>query len=115
MKISNAFLLAASLGLFCAPAQAQSGVDSKNSSTDPVAENMLAYQRNIGGWPKAVGKEVVNYDKVLSEKERTLIKADSMRNDATIDNKATTKRSGTWSLLINPVATHAILPLLKKE
>lgn len=91
MKISIAFLLAASLGLFCAPAQAQSGVDSKNSSTDPVAENMLAYQRNIGGWPKAVGKEVVNYDKVLSEKERTLIKADSMRNDATIDNKATTK------------------------
>lgn len=91
MKISIVFLLITALGLFCAPAQAQSGIDRKNPLSDPVAENMLAYQRHVGGWPKAIGKEVVNYDKVLSEKERALIKADSMHNDATIDNKATTK------------------------
>lgn len=91
MKISIAFLLTTALGLFWVTAQAQSGTDTKNPLTDPVAENMLAYQRHVGGWPKAIGKEVVNYDKVLSEKERTLIKADSMHNDATIDNKATSK------------------------
>lgn len=91
MKINIAFLLTAGIGLFCATVHAQSGVDSKNSSTDAVAENMLAYQRSVGGWPKAVGKVVVNYEKMLSENERTLIRSDSMHNDATIDNKATTK------------------------
>lgn len=59
--------------------------------TDAVAENMLVYQRSIGGWPKAVGKVVVDYNKQLSETEKKTIKADSLHNDATIDNKATSK------------------------
>ncbi|WP_316817185.1 pectate lyase [Pedobacter nyackensis] len=65
--------------------------NQKNSPIDPIAENMLAYQRSIGGWPKAVGKELINYDKALAEIERAAIKADSLRSDATIDNKATSK------------------------
>ncbi|WP_316814161.1 pectate lyase [Pedobacter heparinus] len=93
MKISTPFLylLSTGFGLCCSTAQAQSDAAAKKAVTDPVAENMLAYQRSVGGWPKAVGKAVVNYDKVLSETERKAIKADSMRNDATIDNKATSK------------------------
>lgn len=84
-------LLTAGFGLVCIHARAQSDVNQKNATPDPVAENMLAYQRSVGGWPKAVGKTVVNYDKVLTDKERTAVKADSLRNDATIDNKATSK------------------------
>ncbi|NCI51623.1 pectate lyase [Sediminibacterium roseum] len=58
-------------------------------TTDPVAENMLAYQRAAGGWPKAVNEIKVDYNKVLSDAERTAIKNDSMHKDATIDNAAT--------------------------
>jgi PelA/Pel-15E family pectate lyase len=84
-------LLTTGLACFSINVNAQSDKNQKNTSTDPVAENMLAYQRSVGGWPKAVGKVVVNYEKVLSENERITIKADSLRNDATIDNKATSK------------------------
>lgn len=84
-------LLTTGLACFSINVQAQSDKNQKNISSDPVAENMLAYQRSVGGWPKAVGKVVVNYDKVLSENERIAIKADSLRSDATIDNKATSK------------------------
>lgn len=84
-------LLTTALGFLYIGAQAQSDVGQKSLPTDPVAENMLAYQRSIGGWPKAVGKEVVNYDKILSESDRAAVRADSLRNDATIDNKATSK------------------------
>lgn len=58
-------------------------------TTDPVAENMLAYQRAAGGWPKAVDEIKVDYNKVLSDAERAAIKNDSMHKDATIDNAAT--------------------------
>jgi PelA/Pel-15E family pectate lyase len=84
-------LLTTGLGFFYTGVQAQSDVSQKNIPTDPVAENMLAYQRSVGGWPKAIGKTVVNYDKVLSESDRVAVKADSLHNDATIDNKATSK------------------------
>jgi len=84
-------LLTTGLGFFYMTAQAQSDVNQKNIPADPVAENMLVYQRSVGGWPKAIGKVVLNYDKVLSESERLAIKADSLHNDATIDNKATSK------------------------
>lgn len=84
-------LLTIGLNFLCTAVQAQSDVNQKNFPADPVAENMLAYQRSVGGWPKAVGKVVVNYNKVLTEIERAAIKADAARNDATIDNKATSK------------------------
>lgn len=55
------------------------------------AENMLVYQRAIGGWPKAIQNIKVDYSKILSEAEKKVIIADSLRKDATIDNSATTK------------------------
>ncbi|MBW0177482.1 pectate lyase [Sediminibacterium sp.] len=55
------------------------------------AENMLLYQRAVGGWPKAVGEVKVDYTKQLSEAEKKRTLADSLRKDATIDNSATTK------------------------
>ena len=61
------------------------------SETDPIAENMLVYQRAIGGWPKAVNEVKVDYTKSLSETEKRAIIADSLHIDATIDNNATTK------------------------
>lgn len=93
MKTSTKIIcfLATGLAFSYHSARAQSDENQKNPSADLVAENMLAYQRSVGGWPKAVGKVVVNYDKVLSESQRAAIKADSLLNDATIDNKATSK------------------------
>ncbi|MGI4805300.1 MAG: pectate lyase [Janthinobacterium lividum] len=60
--------------------------------TDAVAENMLLYQRKIGGWPKAVNEVPVNYNRVLSAAEKASTEEDdSSKNDATIDNNATSK------------------------
>jgi len=61
------------------------------SGVDAVAENILVYQRAIGGWPKAVNDIKVDYKKTLTPAERKLIIADSLKNDPTIDNGATTK------------------------
>jgi PelA/Pel-15E family pectate lyase len=60
---------------------------------DPVAENMLVYQRSNGGWPKALlnGKPV-NYNHTLSDDEKRAVRAGfESGRDATIDNSATTK------------------------
>jgi PelA/Pel-15E family pectate lyase len=62
---------------------------SISSRVDSIAENMLVYQRAIGGWPKAVNEIKVDYKKLLSDAEKKSIRADSMRIDATIDNSAT--------------------------
>lgn len=64
---------------------------NQESAVDAVAENMLVYQRAIGGWPKAVNDIKVDYKKTLTPAERKLIIADSLKNDPTIDNGATTK------------------------
>ena len=72
----------------CAIAQNISEAPSKLDST---AEKMLVYQRSVGGWPKAVGKVAIDYDQPLSPALRLEIKADSLHDDATIDNKATTR------------------------
>jgi len=58
---------------------------------DAVADNMLLYQRTVGGWPKHIGEEKIDYTKVLSSAEKEAIRNDSLHKDATIDNKATTK------------------------
>jgi PelA/Pel-15E family pectate lyase len=60
-------------------------------TTDPLAENMLVYQRSSGGWPKAVNSTPVDYKKVLSDKDKAVISADSLHEDATIDNAATSR------------------------
>ena len=64
---------------------------AQNKSIDSVAANMLVYQRAIGGWPKAVNEIKVDYKKTLSPEERKAIIADSLKNDPTFDNSATTK------------------------
>lgn len=65
--------------------------DSQQPGTDPLAENMLVYQRAWGGWPKAVNEVKVDYTKTLTDAEKRSIRADSMHKDATIDNNATTR------------------------
>lgn len=69
-----------------------SQVKEASAKTDAVAENMLLYQRKIGGWPKAVGEVKVDYNKVLSPAEKASTEEDdASKNDATIDNNATSK------------------------
>lgn len=59
--------------------------------TDPIAENMLLYQRYNGGWAKAFKGQKITYDFVLTNKKKAEIKKQVNLNDATIDNKATTR------------------------
>lgn len=79
-KIELGFVLLA-IVLFCTSVFAQ----------DYVADNMLLYQRNVAGWPKHIGEAKIDYTKKLSPPEKAGIADDLGRNDATIDNKATTK------------------------
>lgn len=58
---------------------------------DPVADNMLLFQRDYGGWPKHYHEESINYYRVYSAVEKASITDESNRNDGTIDNDATTK------------------------
>lgn len=72
--------------------KAAAGKEKERPSVrDPVAENMLVYQRAIGGWPKAVNEIKVDYNKTLTDAEKQAIRADSLHIDATIDNNATTR------------------------
>lgn len=63
------------------------------SSGDPVADNMLLYQRKNGGWPKHFqGDRKVDYKHVLTDAELKELQAGYEAGiDATIDNEATTK------------------------
>jgi PelA/Pel-15E family pectate lyase len=58
---------------------------------DAVADNMLLYQRSNSGWPKHIGEQKIDYSKVLSPAEKAGLIDDKSRNDATIDNNATSK------------------------
>ncbi len=58
---------------------------------DVQADNMLAYQRAIGGWPKHINEVKLDYTKPLPDAQRAAIVADSLHRDATIDNGATVK------------------------
>ncbi|RYE01581.1 MAG: pectate lyase [Sphingobacteriales bacterium] len=58
---------------------------------DSLADNMLLYQRSVGGWPKHIGEVKIDYSKPIGETERAGLLDDKSRNDATIDNRATTK------------------------
>lgn len=61
------------------------------NSIDTIAERMLVYQRAVGGWPKAVNEVKVDYRHPMSEIDIKTTKADSLHNDATIDNEATSR------------------------
>jgi len=59
--------------------------------TDSVADKMLVYQLNNGGWPKQLeDKSVVNYDLPLTPELKDKIKATTVLH-ATFDNKATSR------------------------
>lgn len=58
---------------------------------DMVADNMLLFQRNYGGWPKHYKEVAIDYNRPYTELEKATITDESNRNDATIDNNATTK------------------------
>lgn len=58
---------------------------------DRVADNMLLYQRSVGGWPKHIGEQKIDYTKPVSVAEKAGLLDDKYRNDATIDNNATSK------------------------
>ena len=49
-----------------------------------IADNLLAYQRESGGWPKNI-----DMAKVLSKRERADVIREKGTNDSTIDNNAT--------------------------
>lgn len=73
---------------------------------DPVADNMLLYQRSNGGWPKHFKDKVVDYKKTLSSAELEELKAGYEKGiDATIDNNATTKEI---KYLVSAYKTHKI-------
>jgi PelA/Pel-15E family pectate lyase len=61
---------------------------------DSVAERMLLYQRNNGGWPQP-GGDPINYDKSLSETLINKLLKEKDKLDATIDDAATTKEIKT--------------------
>jgi PelA/Pel-15E family pectate lyase len=61
------------------------------AAQDVAADNMLLYQRSIGGWPKHINEVKIDYDKKLSPEEKVTLLKDHNRKDATIDNSATTK------------------------
>ena len=58
---------------------------------DSIADNMLLYQRSVGGWPKHIGEQRIDYTKKISPAEQAGLIDDKSRNDATIDNNATSK------------------------
>ena len=86
MKIKNVSFLLLTLLVFVTQAFPQN-----KPPTDAIAENMLIYQRSYGGWPKAIDNKKVDYDKVLTDNEKKKILATANSDDATIDNKATSR------------------------
>lgn len=66
-------------------------ISDKFFAQDPVADNMLLYQRSIGGWPKHVGEQQIDYTKQLTPAEKADLMDNKGLNDATIDNNATSK------------------------
>jgi PelA/Pel-15E family pectate lyase len=66
-------------------------LQSRACAQDSVADNMLMFQRVDGGWPKHLGNSKIDYNKTYTVAERAAILDDSSRNDATIDNNATSK------------------------
>jgi PelA/Pel-15E family pectate lyase len=77
--------------LTVAVAMAWASISFAQVKTDSIAENMLVYQRAVGGWPKAVKEVKVDYTKKLSTAEKQATLADINKIDATIDNEATFK------------------------
>lgn len=61
------------------------------AATDPVADNMLLLQTPSGGWSKHYREKKVDYARTYDAAERAELRAPDRRDDATLDNKATTR------------------------
>lgn len=95
--------------LLCAGAWAQETV-----KTDTLADKMLLYQCNNGGWPKQLhDKSVVRYDLPLTPVLLEKIKATSPLH-ATIDNKATTREINALVSAFRQTANPAYLKAAEK-
>jgi pectinesterase len=60
------------------------------AAVDLKAENMVLLQTASGGWSKHFREKAVDYSRPLSASERAGLMAPDRKDDATIDNKATT-------------------------
>lgn len=56
---------------------------------DSIAEKMLLFQRNNGGWTQ-YGGDPADYRKPVSEAQKLILKQDKNKLDATMDDKSTT-------------------------
>src|SRR5688500_17271891 len=56
---------------------------------DTLAEKMLLYQRNNGGWTQYQGN-ATNYRKHITAAQKAVLLNDKNKTDATIDDKSTT-------------------------
>ena len=63
---------------------------SPGAVTDPVAERMLLYQRDNGGWAQYHG-DATDYDAPPSEERKAQLLADKSLTDATLDDHSTTR------------------------
>jgi unsaturated rhamnogalacturonyl hydrolase len=86
-----------------------SGLRAQAGGHDEVADNMLIYQRTVGGWPKHIGNERIDYHKKLSPAEKAAFIDDASMNDATIDNDATTKEIRYLLMAYRQTANHDYL------
>lgn len=76
---------------FLMPALFAGSISLAQVKTDPVAENMLIYQRSYGGWPKAINGKKVHYEQAPTEEEKKEIALGHDKEDGTFDNKATSR------------------------
>ncbi|MEZ5303728.1 MAG: pectate lyase [Verrucomicrobiales bacterium] len=85
-------LAGAALACLIAPAEAVSVKDANHRSESwyrgkearRLADTILLYQRENGGWPKNI-----DYDRKIGSEERAEIEAEKPKNDTTFDNGAT--------------------------
>lgn len=91
---------------------APSEVQTEEELREVIANNMLLYQRSIGGWPKHINNVKIDYSRRLSPGEIAAVKDDAFRNDATIDNGSTVKEirflAHEYHLTGNKAFLHAV-------
>lgn len=88
-----------------ATAVAGSGGYAQEVEKDSIAERMLLYQRNNGGWPQP-GGDAIDYRKTLPEALKATLLAEKNKLDATIDDQSTTREIktlvSTYKMTHNP-------------
>ena len=78
-------MVAAATGAFLAVARGTS--DSAGEEAVRIAENMLLYQRDNGGWPQRYPS--IDYTRVISDRETARIEGEKKLTDTMLDNGAT--------------------------